>query len=112
MAFAPGMLISGGNVSVTAAAGQTPDFFNQGVGFMNNGSLAIDTNAVAGIQTTNGFAQSPAGAFYGTTAVTATDDYQAGFRRTATGAVVYTLGAATRQANGTPQDANGALAAV
>jgi hypothetical protein len=112
MSIAPGLTISGGRVLITAGAGQVPDFINQGVGFMNNGSLAIDTNAVAGSAFKDGFAQNTSGAFYGTTTTSATDVYEGGARRSLAGAVVYIVGAATQYGNGNPQDANGALACI
>jgi hypothetical protein len=79
---------------------------------MNNGSLALDTNAVSGSTFANGFAISPNGALFGTVTVAGTDDFQAGARRSATGAVVFVVGAATQFGNGNPQDANGALACI
>ena len=106
------MTISGDRVTVTAAPGQVPDFISQGLGFMNNGSLAIDTNAVAGPAAVNGLSQSAAGALYGTTALAGTDDYQAGLRRSAAGALVYVVGASSQYVNGNPVDANGALATL
>lgn len=112
MAVANGLTISGGRVSITAGAGQVPNFLNQGVGFMNNGSLALDTNAPAGGIYNNGFAVSANGALYGTTVLSGTDDYQAGARRSAAGAVVYVVGAATQVNNGNPQDAAGTLACI
>lgn len=112
MAIAPGLTISSGRVSITAGAGQVPNFISQGVGFMNNGSLALDTNAVAGNVQDNGFAMNASGALYGTLSTAGTDDYQAGARRSAAGAVVYVVGAATQYGNGNPQGANGELACI
>jgi len=74
--------------------------------------LALDTNAVAGSTFNNGFAVSSTGALFGTVAVAGTDDFQAGVRRSATGAVVFVVGAPTQFGNGNPQDANGALACI
>ena len=79
---------------------------------VNNGSIAIDTNAVAGALADNGFAQNASGALYGTTTVAGTDDYQAGSRRSAAGALVYVVGAGVAVQNGNPVDANGALATI
>lgn len=112
MALSPSLTISGGRVSITAGAAQAPNFIAGGAGFMNNGSLAIDTNAVAGNAADNGFAQNASGAYYGTTTLAGTDDYQAGLRRSAAGALVYVVGAGTGFSNGNPIDANGALACV
>jgi hypothetical protein len=112
MAISPSLTISGGRVSITASPGQAPDFLNEGIGYMNNGSLAIDTNAVAGSNSINGFAQNSTGALYGTTVTAGSDEYQAGARRSTAGALVYVVGAATQYGNGNPQDANGALACI
>jgi hypothetical protein len=46
--LAPGMQISGQAVFATVGAGTTPSFINQSIGFMADGSLALDTNAPAG----------------------------------------------------------------
>lgn len=112
MSLSPGLTISSGRVSITAGAAQAPNVLNQGVGFMNNGSLAIDTNAVAGTSINNGFASNASGALYGTTTPSASDVYEAGVRRTTAGAVVYVVGAGTGVSCGNPQDANGALACI
>lgn len=64
--LAPGMTIVNGRIRATIANGILPDFFNNGVGFMNNGSIAIDDGApAAGTEYFAGFRRSPAGAFYG-----------------------------------------------
>lgn len=112
MALSPALTISGGRVSITAGAAQAPNFISAGSGFMNNGSLALDTNAVAGVAADNGFAQNASGAYYGTLTVAASDDYQGGVRRSSAGAIVYVVGAATQYGNGNPQGANGELACV
>lgn len=112
MSISPPLTISGGRVSITAGAGQVPNFISEGVGFMNNGSLALDTNAVAGNNYDNGFAMNASGALYGTLSLAGTDDYQAGLRRSAAGALVYFVGVPTAFSSGNPIGINGELACV
>ena len=53
-----------GRMDVAAGIGQTPDFINQGFGFMNNGALALDTGPMSGTFYARGFRLSSAGALY------------------------------------------------
>lgn len=108
--LAPGSVFSSGRVDITAGAGQTPDYFNQGVGFMDDGSLAIDTNAPAGSIFRAGIRQSAAGAFYGTTSVNGTDVWVGGIRVSASGQIVYESAAPTSFQNGNPVTSNGRFA--
>jgi hypothetical protein len=110
--LAPGITLVGDRVPVTAGPGTIPDFYSSGVGFMNNGSLAIDTNAASGNAADQGYAQSPAGALYGTTSLNASDVYVRGLRVSAAGAIVYESAAAASFVNGDPLTAAGVLAVV
>lgn len=106
----PGMVFSSGRVDITAGAGQTPDYINQGVGFMNDGSLVVDTNAPAGSIFYGGLRLSATGAVYGTTSANASDVWNSGIRMSATGQLVYEAAAVTAFQNGNPITSNGRFA--
>jgi len=106
----PGVVFTSGRVDITTGAGQTPDFFNQGFGFMNDGSLAVDTDAAAGSNYTKGIRQSAAGAIYGTTSTNATDVWLEGIRISSTGVLVYESAAATSYSSRNPITAAGNFA--
>lgn len=109
--LAPGMTInSNGRVEATIGAGTTPNFFNQGVGFMANGELAIDTAAPSGSVYRAGIRQSAAGAFYGTTSTAGTDIYVGGLRVSAAGQLVYEVANGTQYVNGNPLTSNARFA--
>jgi hypothetical protein len=108
----PGMVYSSGRVDITAGAGQTPDYISQGFGFMNDGSLAVDTDAPTGSNYTKGFRQSAVGALYGTTSRNATDVYDEGIRRSTSGQIVYELAAATAYSSRNPVTSNNAFGAT
>jgi hypothetical protein len=99
-------------VSVTAGSGTIPALINQGVGFMANRSIAIDTDAPAGNRFDAGILVSPAGALYGTVTPNATDVIVNGLRVTLAGALVYESAAAVLVVNGNGITANGRLAVV
>lgn len=107
----PGLLFSSGRVDITAGAGQTPDFISGGFGFMNDGSLAIDTDAAAGTLYVKGIRVNAAtGAAYGTTSSNASDLHIEGIRISADGAIVYESAAVDHFASGNPVTANGRFA--
>lgn len=109
--LAPGMTInSNGRVESTIGAGTAPDFFNQGIGFMTNGELAIDTNAPAGSVYRNGIRQSAAGALYGTTSTAGSDVWIGGLRVSVDGQLVYEAANAASYVNGNPLTSNGVFA--
>lgn len=110
--LAPGSVFNSGRVDITAGASQDPDFFNQGVGFMNDGSLAVDTDAPAGSLFRGGVRQSSSGAFYGTTSVAGSDIWVQGIRVSALGQLVYEAAAAVAFQNGNPQTSNGRFASA
>lgn len=111
--IAPGMTFSSGRVTVTAGAGQVPDYINEGIGFMNNGSLAVDTNAPgATVQSDAGLAISPTGAIFGTTSQAGTDVWISGFRVSAAGQLVYEAAAAVNYNNGNPLTSAGNFATI
>ncbi len=109
--LAPGMTISAGNsVNATIGAATAPTFFNQGVGFMANGDIAIDTDAPSGSIYRNGIRQSALGAFYGTTSTAGSDVWIGGLRVSAAGQLVYEVADGTQTVNGNPLTANGVFA--
>ena len=111
MSLAPGSTVVGtGQLSVTSGAGTVPNFFNQGIGFMNNGSVAIDTNAVAGTAFDGGVRQSAAGAFYGTLTPAGTDGVIAGVPVSASGQLVFEVAVATQFSSGNGLTVNARLA--
>jgi hypothetical protein len=59
------MTIMDNRVVASVAPGIVPDFFNNGVGFMNDGSIAIDDAAPAGDHYFAGYRRSAAGALHG-----------------------------------------------
>src|SRR5690606_41788128 len=61
----PGLTFVDGRVSVTLDDDIVPDYINQGFGFMDDGSLAVDTAAPTGNFYTAGFRQSESGALCG-----------------------------------------------
>lgn len=101
----PGMTFSSGKVDITAGSGTTPDYVNQGFGFMTDGSLAVDTDVPAGDIWNAGRRLSAAGALYGTTTAAADDVWLAGIRFSALGQLVYEAAAAATYQNGNPQTA-------
>jgi hypothetical protein len=106
------MTFVSGRVFATVGAGQAPDFINEGIGFMNDGSIAINTDAPgATVQYDSGIALSPAGAIYGTTAQAATDVWvDGGIRVSAIGQLIYEQAAAVDYNNGNPLTAAGNFA--
>lgn len=108
----PGVTFVSGRVDITAGAGQTPDYINQGFGFMNDGSLAVDTNAPAGTSYVKGFRMNASGAVYGTTSRNSDDVYHEGIRRATSGALVYELAAATNYSSRNPVTSNNAFGAT
>ena len=104
----PGLTFgAGGRTAATISPGQVADFLNQGFGFMNNGNLALDTNAVSGSVGNSGFAQNASGAIFATVTPNATDGYIAGVRVSATGQLVIESADAATFANGNPISAAG-----
>lgn len=114
MAFVTGITLSSERVPITASAAQVADYVEQGLGRMNSGNLAIDTNVVPGPPAgySNGFAVNASGAVYGTTALVGSDVWEGGVRRAIDGALVYELAATTQYDNGNPLTANGVLAVI
>ncbi len=108
----PGLVFTSGRVDITAGAAQTPDFINQGFGFMDDGSLAVDTDAVDGNDYYKGFRMSAAGAVYGTTSRNASDVYHEGIRRSTSGQLVYESAAATAYSSRNPVTSNNAFGVI
>jgi hypothetical protein len=78
----PGVLFTAaGRVRITSSIGQVADFINQGFGFMNDGTLAVDAGPPAGTIYCKGFRLNASGAVYGTGAALTTDVYHEGLRR-------------------------------
>lgn len=108
----PGELFASDRVDITAGAAQTPDFINQGFGFMNDGTLAVDTDAPVGNNYTKGIRQSTVGAIYGTVVTDPSDVYLEGVRLTVTGQLVYEAGATVNFSSRNPTTAANALAVI
>lgn len=106
------MTFSSDRVTVTAGLGTVPAVISGGYGFMANGSLAIDTDVPAGNNYDAGIRMSAAGAVYGTITSDPSDVIVNGLRITQTGAVVYESAATTLVVNGNPLTANGRLAVI
>ncbi len=108
----PGLVFSSGRVDITVGAGQAPDVMNQGLGFMNDGSLAVNTSAPSGTNYMAGLRLSAAGAVYGTTSTAGSDVWIGGVRVSASGQLVYEAAAATAYNNGNPLTSNGRFATI
>lgn len=102
-----------GSVNATIGAATAADRRGQGgFGFMNNGDLAIDTDAPAGSIYVKGIRLNASGAIYGTTSTNASDVWLEGIRISASGQLVYEAAAATSYTSGNPMTANGLFSVV
>ena len=108
--LAPGTTFSASRAFVTAGAALQANFINEGVGFMNDGSLAIDTDPPAGNVWDGGVRQNASGSIYGTTATAGSDVYIRGLRHSAIGQLIYESAAAVAFNNGDPLTSNGLFA--
>lgn len=109
--IAPGVTCrADGTYPVTIGAGQAADKVVQGVGLMNNGSLAIDNGAASGSIYSRGFRKNSTGALFGTTTTSGSDIFIEGVRVTTAGVLVYQLATPDLFVNGNPIKSNGALA--
>ncbi len=108
----PGLLFSSGRVVITAGVGQVPDYINQGLGFMNDGSLAVDTDTPAGSNYRAGFYISAAGAIYGVEEAASNPSHSIqGLLVEANGRLIYDAAMAIEAVvNGNPVDSDGVLA--
>jgi hypothetical protein len=88
--LAPGATLStAGRLFATIGAGTAPAFFNQGIGFMANGSVAFDTNAPPANPVFNdGWAINASGALCATLTQLGTDTYVDGLRTSILGQLV------------------------
>lgn len=85
-----GVTFSGQEVLATIANDVEPDIIKDGIGLMDDGSLAIDTATPAGSIYVKGFRMSPLGAVYGEEGGTVASFLQ-GVGVTAAGAIAYVL---------------------
>lgn len=85
-----GVTFSGQEVLATIANDVEPDIIKDGIGLMDDGSLAIDTATPAGAIYVKGFRMSPLGAVYGEEGGTVVNFLQ-GVGVTAAGAIAYVL---------------------
>jgi len=109
--IAPGVVCRvDGTYPVTVGLNQVADRINEGLGLMNNGSLAIDTAAPSGSLYDRGMRQNSSGALFGTTTVSGSDIFIEGVRFTSGGVLVYQLATPDTFVNGNPIKTNGALA--
>jgi hypothetical protein len=107
--FPGAVLKADGTVDITASSGQVADFINEGIGFMNDGSVAIDTGAPAGNNWKAGFRLNASGAIYGTVTTTGLL-YIEGVRISDLGALVYAVALPQDYVNGNPIRTTGVLA--
>lgn len=114
MSIAPGMTFNAGNqIQTTQGAGQAADFISGGVGFMNNGRLALDSAApAANANFDQGIAQNASGAYHFTTTPSASDTWIAGVRVSALGQLVIQTAAVVDYSNGQGITTPGRLAAI
>ena len=111
--LSPGTGLFGGRLRILTGAppavvGRMPG----GFAFGASGRLCIHTGAPAGNNYIKGIRTTTTGIIYGTTTVTpATDQFVAGVRVAASGALVYELAAAQEFVGADPIRTNGALAA-
>jgi hypothetical protein len=105
----PGESFTDGRLNITASNGQAPDYLSQGFGFMDDGSLAVDTDTPAGSIWNKGFRLNATGAVYGTTSTAGSDVWIGGLRVSTAGAVVYEDAAAVGAVNGDPYTSNARL---
>lgn len=108
------MTFNGGDqIQTTQGAGQVPDFISGGVGFMNTGRLALDSNApAANANFDQGIAQNVSGAYHFTVTPNASDGWIAGVRVSALGQLVIQTVAVANYSNGQGITAAGRLAAI
>lgn len=85
-----GVTFSGDEVLATIANDIEPDLIKDGIGLMDDGSLAVDTNTPAGEIYVKGFRISPLGAVYGEQDGTVVNVLQ-GVGATSAGAIAYVL---------------------
>lgn len=107
--IAPGMTIVNDRILATIATGIVPDFFNNGVGFMNNGSVAIDDDVPAGDYYFAGYRRNASGAFYGVDFLidNFVVSYNQGIPLSGSGQIIYNLLAAVDvYVNGNPVRGN------
>lgn len=106
--LAPGATFTGaGRVLCTIGAGVVPDFINEGIGFKNDGSVCIDTNAPGVIAADGGIALSPVGAIYGKTVQDPSDVWVSGIRLSTLGQLLYEQADPVSFNNGNPVTATG-----
>lgn len=104
--LAPGATFTNGKLKVSGGSAKVPDFINQGVGFMNDGSVAIDTDSPTGSRYRAGIRQNASGAFFATATTSGTDIYIGGIRVSTAGALVYENdGTVLGYSNGNPYTA-------
>lgn len=110
--LAPGAVLSAtGRLFATIGANTLPDFFNEGVGFMNNGSVAMDSNVANSPSYAGGVSRNLAGALFVTTTTDPTDVYVNGLRVSVidNGAIIIESADATSFSNGNGITAAGSL---
>jgi hypothetical protein len=104
------MVFVNARVNISAGLAKVADRIVEGIGRMNDGSLAIDTAAPSGSNYSRGFRLNSSGAIFGTTATAGTDQWIEGLRVSSLGQLVYEVAASTSFVNGNPLTANGRFA--
>jgi hypothetical protein len=106
--IAPGAAFTlGGRLEVSSTE---PDYFDQGVGFVTGGAIAVDDSAPTGSLYSNGLRVNASGALYVTEETDPSDVWVQGLRVSALGQIVIELADPTQVSNGNPITANGLLA--
>lgn len=108
--LAPGAVISpAGRLFATIGAATLPDFFNEGIGYMNNGSVAMDSNVPVSTRFAGGFGYNLAGALFVTTVPSGTDVWVSGLRVSTLGQIIVESADAVSFSNGNGITAAGNL---
>lgn len=102
--IAPGMtFFADGRANTTTGAALVADFVNEGVGFMNDGSVAFDSDPPVGDHWKEGTRLNDSGAIYITGVTDPSDVYLSGLRHTTIGQLIIEAGVApTDFVNGNP----------
>ncbi len=108
--FAPGTTFSAaGRVNATVGAATAADFVNEGVGFMNNGNVAMDSDPPSGNSYKEGTRLNATGAVFVTVSTDPSDIWLSGLRHSTSGQLVIESADPTFWNNGDPLTAAGVL---
>jgi hypothetical protein len=108
----PGVIFVTDAVDITTGPGITPDFINQGFGFMNSGALAVDVSAPSGNFFVKGFRMNASGAVFGVLAPATVAAYIEGIPITSEGQLIFDVAATVTFSSRNPITAAGNFSAV